>query len=119
MSSHPNGRGHGGRGQFRGQRGQFKNRRGSEKRGNEQNGAQNSAEKKPKEENEKKEIIYMPRTKKIELSGTNPEDVLIVCFDIETAEGSELSEIYQIGAISSPEEKILGNDTPKTPKPLS
>ena len=111
MSSQPNGRGHG-RGQFRGQRGgHYKNRRGSEKRGNEHNVLQpQNVEKKPKED-DKKEIIYMPRTKKIELI-EDPSKVLIVCFDIETAEGSELSEIYQIGAITSPENKILVNMLP-------
>ena len=55
----------------------------------------------------------MPQQSKIDLEILDPSKVLMVCFDIETAEGSELSEIYQIGAISSLQDKILVNMLPQ------
>eukprot|EP00493_Phyllostaurus_siculus_P025040 UN25384 len=70
-------------------------------------------EKKAKDNEAEKEIIYMPQQNKIDLEILDPSKVLMVCFDIETAEGSELSEIYQIGAISSLQDKILVNMLPQ------
>ena len=102
---HQQGRGRG-RGHFRGQQGNK-----VEKRGNDQTTSGANAEKKAKD-NEEKEIIYMPQQSKIDLD-LDPSKVLMVCFDIETAEGSELSEIYQIGAISSLQDKILVNMLPQ------
>ena len=102
---HQQGRGRG-RGHFRGQQGNK-----VEKRGNDQTTSGANAEKKAKD-NEEKEIVYMPQQNKIDLD-LDPSKVLMVCFDIETAEGSELSEIYQIGAISSLQDKILVNMLPQ------
>ena len=94
-----------GRGHFRGQYGAK-----SEKRGNDQQASAN-VEKKAKE-TEEKEIIYMPVQNTIKIN-EDPSSILMICFDIETAEGSELSEIYQMGAISSLEDKLLVNMLPQ------
>ena len=107
MPHQQQGRGRG-RGHFRGQHGNK-----VEKRGNDQQTSGANAEKKAKDNEAEKEIIYMPQQSKIDLESLDPSKVLMVCFDIETAEGSELSEIYQIGAISSLQDKILVNMLPQ------
>ena len=60
-----------------------------------------------------KTSIFMPRQNKLDWK-LNPESnrILIIAFDIETAFGNELSEIYQIGAFSSESDKILVNILP-------
>ena len=60
--------------------------------------------------------IYYPRQKRINWLQNNKEEnkeYLVICFDVELAFGNEVSEIYQIGAIASDEDKILINILPE------
>ena len=61
----------------------------------------------------KKTTVYYPRQKKIKLNQDANTKVLVVCFDVELAFGNEVSEIYQIGAIATNEDKILINILPE------
>ena len=88
----------------------------TESRGSQKAGKQNhpNVEKKLEEVKSKAQkmtTIYYPRSNKIQWTGD--KRVLVVCFDVELAFGNEVSEIYQIGAIATNEDKILINILPE------
>ena len=72
---------------------------------------QNQTGEKPGEASKKKEkkIVYLPKPGKLQWT----EKALIVCFDLELAFGNEASEIYQIGAMATENDKILINILPE------
>ena len=90
----------------------------TENRGSQKAGKQNhpNVEKKFEEVKgnaQKMTTIYYPRSNKIQWNQEGDERVLVVCFDVELAFGNEVSEIYQIGAIATNEDKILINILPE------
>ncbi len=62
---------------------------------------------KGKDESNQKDVIYAPVSKPL----TWPADskVLVISYDLENAYGSELSEIYQIGLLSSLDDSVENN----------
>lgn len=53
--------------------------------------------------NEEKKVHYCPSEVKFRKKG----QTLVVCFDVETAFGNEISEIYQLGAVVNSEDKFI------------
>lgn len=52
---------------------------------------------------EEKKLYYCPSEVKFQKRG----QILVVCFDVETAFGNEISEIYQLGAVVNAEDKFI------------
>ena len=69
---------------------------------------------KPGQPKVEKTIVNYPPVKKLDwnLRECKPK-VLVVCYDLELCLGNEASEIYQIGAIASKDDKILINILPE------
>jgi hypothetical protein len=63
-----------------------------------------------KQKQEEKTPMFLPKQGQVDWS--NESNVLVVCYDIENAYGSELSEIYQIGVMSGLDDKCLINILP-------
>ena len=80
-------------------------------RADEHHAAKKQNQESAKKQEEKTETIYAPATKPVEW----PLDTkcLVICYDLENAYGSELSEIYQIGLVSSLAEDAEGGGSNK------